>query len=238
VSDLLHDHRPLERSYYRRVQLAILVAAGIHVVVLLAAPPYVPSPYRLQTTPLRLVTALGPGVGFGTGGGPSEVRPVASEPAARAHAPVLTEQLRFSAEHVPRMESHVTPSGQMVPEGVPGAAGGSAGLGSGGEGELDASPSVFYAFDTPPRMVERVVPEYPAVAKAQGSEGTVVLNANVDERGRVLQVWVARATAPEILIEAAVDALYRSRFAPGSQQGIPVKCTVAVPFNFRLNVHL
>ncbi|HYQ96093.1 MAG TPA: TonB family protein, partial [Candidatus Eisenbacteria bacterium] len=67
---------------------------------------------------------------------------------------------------------------------------------------------------------------------------SVVLNANVDERGRVIRVWVAQSTAPEILVEAAIDALYRFQFAPGSQQGIPVKCTVAVPFNFRLNVHL
>jgi protein TonB len=83
-----------------------------------------------------------------------------------------------------------------------------------------------------------VVPEYPALAKSQGREGSVILNANVDERGRVIRVWVVQATAPEVLIEAAIDALYRFRFAPGSQQGVPVKCTVAVPFNFHLNVRL
>jgi protein TonB len=87
-------------------------------------------------------------------------------------------------------------------------------------------------------VLSRVEPEYPVVARVQGSEGLVVLNANVDEHGRVMRVWVARSSAPEILVTSAIDAMYRFRFAPGSQQGIPVRCTVAVPFNFRLNIHL
>jgi protein TonB len=87
-------------------------------------------------------------------------------------------------------------------------------------------------------VLRSVVPEYPAIAKLREAEGTVVLNANVDERGRVIRVWVAQATATEALIQAAVDAMYRFQFSPGSQQGVPVKCTVAVPFNFRLNLHL
>jgi len=87
-------------------------------------------------------------------------------------------------------------------------------------------------------VIRSVVPEYPPSAKSHGAQGTVVLNANVDERGRGNRVRFVKASAPEILVQAATDALYRFEFAPGSEQGIPVKCTVAVPFNFRLNLHL
>jgi protein TonB len=83
-----------------------------------------------------------------------------------------------------------------------------------------------------------VVPDYPASAKAQGAQGTVILNANINEQGRIMRVWVVRSTAPEILIQAAIDAIYQFEFSPGSGHGHPVKCTVAVPFDFRLTMSL
>ena len=99
-------------------------------------------------------------------------------------------------------------------------------------------PPVFYAFDTPPRATRRIVPEYPASAKAQMVQGTVILNVNIDEQGRIMRVWVVRSTAPEILVQAAIDAVYQFEFSPGSAHGNPVKCTVAVPFDFHLNMSM
>jgi protein TonB len=226
VSVPQHDSRRLERSYYRRVEAAILIAVAIHAVVAWLMPPYVPSPYTLDATPLRLVAA---GRVDGTPGAPTAAPAMSppAAPAARASETIVTEQLRFSPQADPR---------GAAPEPERGMAGSQSG--SGLEGADEAAPPVFYAFDSPPRVLARVVPDYPALAKSQGGEGSVVLNANVDEEGRVIRVWVAQATAPELLVEAAIDALYRFKFAPGSQQGIPVKCTVAVPFNFRLNIQL
>jgi TonB family protein len=226
VSVLQHDSRRLERSYYRRVETAILMALAIHAAAVWLIPPYVPSPYRLDATPLRLVAA---GRVDGTLGAPTAAPALSppAAPAARQFATIVTEQLRFSAQAEPR---GAAPEPERGVSGSPG--------GSGLEGMDEIAPPVFYAFDSPPRILSRVVPDYPALAKSQGGEGSVILNANVDERGRVVRVWVAQATAPEILVEAAIDALYRFQFAPGSQQGIPVKCTVSVPFNFRLNLHL
>jgi TonB family protein len=227
VSVLRHDARRLERSYYRRVEVAILLAVVIHAAAAWILPPYVPSPYTLDATPLRLVAA---GRVDGTVRA-QQVTPPASRqpnaPAARRAAVIVTEQLRFSTQAEPMAAASEPPRGA-----------GESQSGSTLEGVDEAAPPVFYAFDSPPKILARVVPEYPALAKSQGREGSVILNANVDERGRVIRVWVVQATAPEVLIEAAIDALYRFRFAPGSQQGVPVKCTVAVPFNFHLNVRL
>jgi len=221
----LPDPRRLERSYYRRIELSILIALAIHAAAMVLAPPYVPRPYKLDERPLRLVLATGVGetAGLAARAAPSsEAPPAAAHAIPRTTSPTLTRELRYTPEAV-----------SSLPPTAPGGAEGTsdrAGQGS--------APEVFYAFDVPPRVVRSVVPEYPAAAKSQGGQGTVVLNANVDERGRVRRVWVVQATAPEILIQAATDALYRFEFAPGSARGIPVKCTVAVPFNFRLNVHL
>lgn len=234
-----HPSRALERGYARRVEAALVVAIACHAAAFALAPPYVARPYRLNTTPLRLVSSGGFGGGSAVVGQHEASAPAAAtESVTPRRSPlIVTEQLKLSAQAAPETPQHIAPPGAR---GRPGTGAGAEGeaAGSGLEGADDAPPPVFYAFDSPPHVVTRIVPEYPIAAKASGGEGSVVLNANVDERGRVVRVWVARSTAPEILVESAIDALYRFRFTPGSQQGIPVKCTVAVPFNFRLNVHL
>ena len=210
--------------YYRRMEAAFLLAMGIHAAVLLLAPAYVPRPYTLPATPLRLVAA-GPAR---VGGGRAHAGALAPTPAT------TTRQTRSIAAPVIRRGTPILTE-QLHPA-SPVAAGGEGETGLDGPGE--EAPPLFYAFDAPPKVLDRVIPDYPAHVKAAGGQGSVVLNANVDERGHVIRVWVAQATAPDALVEAAVDALYRFQFAPGSQQGVPVKCTVAVPFNFSLNVHL
>ncbi len=243
-----HDANALERGYNLRLEVAVLVALALHAAVLVLAPPYVPRPYRLDASPLRLVAAGGSGAAGGDasvapGRAAEAPRPVV-DPAARRGPAVLTEQLRLETQATPEKPiGNAERRGRGADSQSDGGAGaggsGAGGTGSGaGSGAGDETPSVFYAFDSPPQVLARVVPEYSVAAMAQVAEGTVVLNANVDPGGRVVRVWVAQSTAPEILVQSAVDALYHFRFSPGSQQGIPVMCTVAVPFNFRLNVHL
>jgi|SRR5438874_6493691 len=210
-----------QSRYYRRMELAFLLALGIHAAVMLLAPAYVARPYRLEATPLRLVSA-----GSGASGHFHAGTPVAATAAPEPQSRVMTAGIRRAPPILTEQLSAEPPSS------------GTGGGGGGIDGDEEGGPQVFYAFDAPPKVLGRVLPDYPAHVKAAGGQGSVVLNANVDERGRVIRVWVAQATAPEALVEAAIDALYRFQFAPGSQQGTPVKCTVAVPFNFALRVHL
>jgi len=229
-----HDSSRLEQSYYKRVEVSILLALAIHAAALLLAPSYVPRPYRLEASPLRLVAARGVGSVIAQGAVSSATaRPIGPATAftVAGRTPVIvTEQLKPSTPVSDAGGAAHPGAGEREETGATGA-----GPGEGGEG---GPPQVFYAFDSPPQIVTRVLPEYPAAMKAQGAEGTVVLNANVDERGRVVRVWVAQAKAPEALVESAIDAMYHFRFTPGSQQGTPVTCTVAVPFNFHLSIHL
>ena len=239
-----HDSSRLERSYYVRVEVSIVLALAIHAAVLALAPSYVPRPYRLEATSLRLVMPGGPGVarvaGFpGATAAARTTEPAIAErdapaPLARRGSVVVTEQLKLPIP--PAVERGTARPGPGAAEAAEGS-GSSSGSGV-GQGDGDGPPPVFYAFDSPPQIVSRELPEYPAAVKAQGVEGTVVLNANVDQHGRVIRAWVAQAAAPEALVESAIDAMYRFRFTPGSQQGIPVTCTVAVPFKFHLNIRL
>ena len=229
-----HPSRALERGSVRRVEIATLIAISVHAVAFWLAPPYVARPYHLEAAPLRLVAtgAFGSG-GASVGSGAPASQPIPVPTTTRSPS-IVTEQLRISSQAAPES----SPSRSVAGTG-PGAPGGSvSGTGTGDGGTDDSAPPVFYAFDSPPQVVTRMVPEYPLAARVAGAEGTVVLNANVDAQGRIMRVWVARSTAPEALVESAMDALYRFRFSPGSQQGIPVPCTVAVPFDFRLNVHV
>lgn len=95
----------------------------------------------------------------------------------------------------------------------------------------------------PPRRVggiirapERTVfkaPTYPQVAKAARIEGTVVLEATLDEQGFVRNVTVLRSVP--LLDQAAIDAVQQWRYSPTRLNGIaiPIIMTVTVTFSIR-----
>ncbi|WP_412068275.1 energy transducer TonB [Rubrivirga sp. IMCC43871] len=97
---------------------------------------------------------------------------------------------------------------------------------------------VLASADVPPVLVggaaalsERAV--YPESARRDGVEGVVSVQLIVDEYGRVVDP-VALGDPDSRLAEAAVAAVRASRFAPGQQDGEPVKVRFVVPVTFRL----
>ena len=210
-------YRLLRGGYYRRLELGGLVALGIHAVLFAAAPPYVPRPFQMAAVqPLRLVDP-----GFG------KAEPTAAPPRA-AEAPRAVPMPELAAVRSEQLET--APVAQTRPAG-----GSEAGTGSASGSRLEGdAPPVFYAYDTAPRVVRKVEPEYPMMARAAGLEGTVIINVNLDERGRIMRAWVAESAAHETLVAAALEAIYQFQFLPGRQGDHPVKCTVAVPFHFSL----
>jgi protein TonB len=120
-----------------------------------------------------------------------------------------------------------------VPGGVEGGfAGGSVG-GLGHQPPVAAPPPPIRVGGqiAPPTLAKRVEPEYPPVAIAAHVEGTVILEATVDRRGRVAGVEVLRSHP--LLATAAVDAVKQWQYEPlmlnGSPQ--PFVLTVTVSFN-------
>ena len=79
---------------------------------------------------------------------------------------------------------------------------------------------------TPPRKIADVRPDIPGI----GVSGTVMIQADADERGYVGNAHVVRSVP--VLDQLAVDAVAQWRFAPGMLRGEPqcVTMTLAVSF--------
>jgi protein TonB len=224
------DQRDQKRARYRRnLKRALVVAAAIHAVLFAVIPAYRATPAHAERDWIRMVDARAwrgrdpwPTSPAPTGSKSDAAQPVAADPEPvrmEAAAAVETSPARDAAAAAP----------------APGSGPGGSGTGGGGSGGYDEAPPVFYAYDTAPKVLRRVEPIYPIEARNQGLEGTVVLHVNLDAHGRIQRAWVARASAAEALIGAAMDAIYQFEFEPGRQKDVPVPCTVAIPFEFHLN---
>ena len=86
---------------------------------------------------------------------------------------------------------------------------------------------------TRPSRVHEVAPSYPAVARAARIEGTVILEAVIDNDGTVRDVRVLRSVP--LLDQAATDAVRQWRFTPTLLNGeaVPVVMTVTVTFRLQ-----
>jgi len=81
----------------------------------------------------------------------------------------------------------------------------------------------------PSKLVD-VKPTYPPLARHLRTQGVVVLDAGIDETGRVVDVRVLQSIT--LLDRAAIDAVRRWRYAPAVMNGraVPVVLTVTVTF--------
>jgi len=84
-----------------------------------------------------------------------------------------------------------------------------------------------------PKLTNRVDPVYPALAKQTHLQGTVVIEAIIDEHGEVSEMKVV--SGPPLLIPSAMDALRRWRYEPTylNEEPVPVRLNVIV--NFQLS---
>jgi TonB family protein len=88
---------------------------------------------------------------------------------------------------------------------------------------------------TAPRMTRRGTVPYPAMARAQRVEATILTSVLVNENGQVMEVRIIRGSPrPVGLNEAAEQAMRRSTFAPATKDGVRVKAWVTVPVEFKL----
>jgi periplasmic protein TonB len=83
-----------------------------------------------------------------------------------------------------------------------------------------------------PRKIHDVPPAYPEIARAAHIEGTVILEATIDERGVVTDARVLRSVP--LLDNAALTALRQWRYTPTLLNGVPVRVLMTVTFRFSL----
>jgi protein TonB len=156
---------------------------------------------------------------------PEPIKSVIMVPDPIAEEPVLAEMSAADPE----------PVGPVGPE--QSGIGGSGGSGSGRGNDASAlgtSAGGEPTFDERPRVLKKVEPEYPRLARMAGVEGLVVLSVLVDEQGRLEDVQVIKSLGNTGCDEAAVKAVRQWVFAPATRQGKPVAARVTLPVLFNL----
>jgi len=83
-----------------------------------------------------------------------------------------------------------------------------------------------------PALIHRVEPEYPIVAVNAKVTGMVILEATVDEQGRVTDVKLLRSII--LLDQAAIKAVKQWRYQPLVLNGAPVPFILVVTLSFSL----
>jgi periplasmic protein TonB len=84
----------------------------------------------------------------------------------------------------------------------------------------------------PPERIHYFGPVYPSVAMTARVEGTVILEATIDEQGRVRDLRVLKSVP--LLDQAAIDAVGRWRYTATRLNGVAVPVVMSVTVRFSL----
>jgi TonB family protein len=84
-----------------------------------------------------------------------------------------------------------------------------------------------------PRLITRVMPEYPVVAKQAGIQGDVVVQTTIDPKGNVVDMKVV--SGPAMLRGPALAALRRWKYEPSTLNGQPIAVEMSVTIKFSGN---
>jgi protein TonB len=77
-------------------------------------------------------------------------------------------------------------------------------------------------------------PDYPAVARRRGFEGTVILEALVNRDGRVTDLRLLQSSGHAVLDQAALSSVKGWVFDPARRGEEAVEMWVRIPIRFRL----
>jgi TonB family protein len=91
----------------------------------------------------------------------------------------------------------------------------------------------FMSFEILPELIYYEAPEYPKMAQASGTEGTVWVEALIDITGDVIDARIAESSSLEYFDSSAVKAAYKNKFKPAIQNGIPFKVWVKYKVEFK-----
>jgi len=98
--------------------------------------------------------------------------------------------------------------------------------------EAPPPPAPIIPPDVDAATMSNPPPVYPIESRRRHEQGTVRLRVVITVEGRVKDISVARSSGFERLDKAALDAVRKWRFRPGTQAGLPVEAvgTLAIPF--------
>ncbi|MFC1544371.1 energy transducer TonB, partial [Gemmatimonadota bacterium] len=104
-----------------------------------------------------------------------------------------------------------------------------------GKPEAEAYMPPHSDWDQAPRLIHRVSPRYPEIARNAGVVGRVILQIVVDETGKVIEAVPVVAEPPGIFEEAAIAAIRQWRFEPALKDGKPIKVRMGQLVEFKLD---
>jgi len=162
--------------------------------------------------------------------------------AAKNQLATIQEQLKQQETLVSELQQQsagtVTesqPMGSSKPAGTTVAAGSGARTGTSAAGKqrlTEEGPGASSAaFDTPPKPVNLVSPDYPEDQRRQRENGYVVVAFTVDTEGRVNDVEVQDSTN-DAFEAAALSAVRQWRFKPARRDGQPVEVRLSQRLDF------
>ena len=108
--------------------------------------------------------------------------------------------------------------------------------GSGGSvGGIGDGP-VFVPVEKMPTFRRQVKPRYPEYARRAGIEGKVFVSVLISGRGKPIKAQIMKREPEDrtVFDQAAIDAVMKSRYTPGIQNGRPVKVWLTLPIRFTL----
>jgi periplasmic protein TonB len=82
-------------------------------------------------------------------------------------------------------------------------------------------------------LIDKRLPVYPAIAKASGTQGTIVLAASISRSGTIENLRVV--SGPQMLQQAAIDAVKAWRYRPYLLSGKPVEVETTINVIFSLH---
>jgi TonB family protein len=90
------------------------------------------------------------------------------------------------------------------------------------------------AVDEQPKIVKSVEPVYPTQALRFGKEGSVTVNALIDESGDVVETAILRGLLDDMGLEKAAEAAVKKwKFQPAKKDGVTVKVWKPITINFK-----
>ncbi len=93
----------------------------------------------------------------------------------------------------------------------------------------------LWAVDMKPRIINSVQAQYTSLARANRVQGTIYVQAEIDETGKVTSAQVVRGPKPDYgLDEECVKAALKSRYSPAIKDGVPVKTAITYPVVFKI----
>ncbi len=163
----------------------------------------------------------------------------ASDPTAAPQAPVQAVAGSFFRSLRPGPPANDEPTGPATnlalgsgPSGIPELLPGGGGSAVTVTHAAPRGPLAISSGVTAGMLLAPIRPVYPAIAKAVRMQGTVVVEAIISKTGRIQSAQAI--SGPDMLREAALDAVKEARYQPYLLSGRPVEVQTTVTVVFKL----